>query len=32
VFCYLAVERPIMRFFHNWYKQLPFSSDRNAAA
>ncbi len=25
--CYLAVERPIMRFFHNWYKQLPFSAN-----
>lgn len=25
--CYLAVERPLMRFFHNWYKQLPFSPD-----
>lgn len=27
VLCYLIVERPIMRFFHNWYKQLPFSTD-----
>ncbi len=24
VACYLAVERPLMRFFHNWYKQIPF--------
>ena len=24
--CYLLVERPIMHFFHNWYKQLPFST------
>ena len=30
--CYLAIERPIMRFFHNWYKQLPFSSRRTRAA
>ncbi len=31
--CYLAIERPIMRFFHNWYKQLPFSAkDRSKAA
>ncbi|MGA7709805.1 MAG: acyltransferase [Acidobacteriaceae bacterium] len=30
--CYLAVERPIMRLFHNWYKQLPFSARRSAAA
>lgn len=21
--CYLAVERPMMRFFHNWYKPVP---------
>jgi peptidoglycan/LPS O-acetylase OafA/YrhL len=28
VLCYLAVERPLMRLFHNWYKQLPFSTDR----
>ncbi len=26
IVCYLAVERPLMRFFHNWYKQLPFSA------
>lgn len=25
VICYLAVERPLMRFFHNWYKPLPFA-------
>jgi peptidoglycan/LPS O-acetylase OafA/YrhL len=30
--CYLAIERPIMRFFHNWYKQLPFSARHKAAA
>ena len=30
--CYLAIERPIMRFFHNWYKQLPFSGHRSEAA
>ena len=30
--CYLAIERPIMRFFHNWYKQLPFSGRRSQAA
>jgi peptidoglycan/LPS O-acetylase OafA/YrhL len=30
--CYLAIERPIMRFFHNWYKQLPFSANRKVAA
>ncbi len=24
VVCYLAIERPLMRFFHNWYKPLPF--------
>ena len=30
--CYLVVERPIMRFFHNWYKQLPFSAGRSEAA
>jgi peptidoglycan/LPS O-acetylase OafA/YrhL len=30
--CYLAIERPIMRFFHNWYKQLPFSGQRSEAA
>lgn len=24
VVCYLVVERPLMRFFHNWYKQIPF--------
>ncbi|MGC1872616.1 MAG: acyltransferase [Acidobacteriaceae bacterium] len=30
--CYLAIERPIMRFFHNWYKQLPFSAHRSVAA
>ena len=23
VVCYLLVERPLMRFFHNWYKPLP---------
>lgn len=26
IICYLAVERPLMRFFHNWYKQIPFQS------
>ena len=31
ILCYLAVERPLMRFFHNWYKQLPFSSDSERA-
>ena len=30
--CYLAVERPLMRFFHNWYKQIPFSQNRRSAA
>lgn len=24
VACYLALERPMMRYFHNWYKQIPF--------
>lgn len=24
VVCYLLVERPLMRFFHNWYKPIPF--------
>jgi peptidoglycan/LPS O-acetylase OafA/YrhL len=24
VVCYLIVERPLMRFFHNWYKPIPF--------
>lgn len=24
VICYLVLERPLMRFFHNWYKQIPF--------
>lgn len=24
ILCYLLVERPLMRFFHNWYKQIPF--------
>ena len=23
VVCYLVLERPMMRFFHNWYKPLP---------
>jgi exopolysaccharide production protein ExoZ len=32
VLCYLAVERPLMRFFHNWYKQLPFSTDGGRSA
>jgi exopolysaccharide production protein ExoZ len=32
ILCYLAVERPLMRFFHNWYKQLPFSTDSERAA
>lgn len=26
IVCYLAMERPLMRFFHNWYKQIPFQS------
>jgi exopolysaccharide production protein ExoZ len=26
VICYLVLERPLMRYFHNWYKQLPFRS------
>lgn len=26
VVCYLVLERPMMRYFHNWYKQTPFSS------
>jgi exopolysaccharide production protein ExoZ len=25
VACYLVVERPLMRAFHNWYKPLPYS-------
>lgn len=24
VICYLVIERPLMRFFHNWYKPVPF--------
>jgi peptidoglycan/LPS O-acetylase OafA/YrhL len=32
ILCYLAVERPLMRFFHNWYKQLPFSTESERAA
>ncbi|MGC1784369.1 MAG: acyltransferase [Acidobacteriaceae bacterium] len=24
VVCYLLVERPLMRYFHNWYKPIPF--------
>ena len=32
VLCYLAVERPLMRFFHNWYKQLPFSAGSERVA
>lgn len=24
VVCYLLLERPMMRYFHNWYKQIPF--------
>jgi peptidoglycan/LPS O-acetylase OafA/YrhL len=24
VVCYLLIERPLMRFFHNWYKPIPF--------
>lgn len=32
VLCYLAVERPLMRLFHNWYKQLPFSTNRGPIA
>lgn len=28
ILCYLVVERPMMRFFHNWYKRLPFSHER----
>ncbi len=27
--CYLAVERPLMRFFHNWYKPVPFRAAAN---
>jgi len=26
ILCYLGVERPLMRFFHNWYKRIPFST------
>jgi exopolysaccharide production protein ExoZ len=26
VLCYLFVERPMMRAFHNWYKPIPFRS------
>lgn len=26
VVCYLLVERPMMRAFHNWYKPIPFRS------
>lgn len=26
VICYLALERPLMRAFHNWYKPLPLQS------
>jgi peptidoglycan/LPS O-acetylase OafA/YrhL len=29
VLCYLLLERPMMHFFHNWYKPIPF---RSAAA
>ncbi len=24
ILCYLAIERPLMRFFHNWVKRIPF--------
>jgi exopolysaccharide production protein ExoZ len=26
VICYLLIERPMMRAFHNWYKPIPFRS------
>lgn len=26
VICYLLIERPLMNFFHNWYKPIPFHS------
>jgi len=28
VVCYLLLERPMMRAFHNWYKPIPFGSVR----
>lgn len=28
VLCYLILERPMMRAFHNWYKPIPFGSAR----
>lgn len=28
VICYLLLERPMMRFFHNWYKPIPFGAVR----
>jgi exopolysaccharide production protein ExoZ len=30
VLCYLAVERPLMRYFHNWYKPIPLHTSRIA--
>jgi exopolysaccharide production protein ExoZ len=30
VICYLIVERPLMRYFHNWYKQIPFRDSEAA--
>ncbi len=29
IVCYLLVERPFMRFFHNWYKPIPFQTAAN---
>ncbi len=32
IICYLLVERPLMRFFHNWYKPIPFPSPASSKA
>ncbi|MEO6828697.1 MAG: acyltransferase [Acidobacteriaceae bacterium] len=29
IVCYLIVERPLMRFFNNWYKRIPFATPAN---
>ncbi len=29
VICYLLIERPLMRAFHNWYKPMPFHTAVN---
>jgi len=30
VACYMLIERPLMRFFHNWYKPNPFGESAQA--